>query len=395
MKTKQHAGQFPLQAAAVGLLALTAILPAQADYPSTVASLNPVGYWRLNEPVSPTLNYALGTVTNFGSLGAVANGTYYHSSTLQEPGVLTTDPCVKLDGASQYIDVPYSPALNTNGPFSVEFWANQTVIAAGAKSGVMSFDGSTGFLFYTDNNDFHWGFRVFFGSGRTYVKDTGPDNQPNTWYHVVGVFDGTLVHIYVNGVENTAPQAIGGNGYVPNTTAPLRIGAGNPAGAASLFFPGWMDEVAVYPYALSSSQIAAHHDAATANPAGYAALITGDKPTGYWRFNERPCRPNRSQSSLRSPTAAVGGLWQMALSIRVACRAVWPGCHTMDSRRTIAPANSPAPAAATSKSRPRASIRTPGRSPAGPSGTASPSIGICSFRIPTTWGSRSPEHRTR
>lgn len=291
MKTKQHAGQFPLQAAAVGLLALTAILPAQADYPSTVASLNPVGYWRLNEPVSPTLNYALGTVTNFGSLGAVANGTYYHSSTLQEPGVLTTDPCVKLDGASQYIDVPYSPALNTNGPFSVEFWANQTVIAAGAKSGVMSFDGSTGFLFYTDNNDFHWGFRVFFGSGRTYVKDTGPDNQPNTWYHVVGVFDGTLVHIYVNGVENTAPQAIGGNGYVPNTTAPLRIGAGNPAGAASLFFPGWMDEVAVYPYALSSSQIAAHHDAATANPAGYAALITGDKPTGYWRFNEAPLPP--------------------------------------------------------------------------------------------------------
>ncbi|GEM_PF-3314927 len=154
----------------------------------------------------------------------------------------------------------------------------------------MSFNGNTGFLFYTDNNDFHWGFRVFYGTatggGRTYVKDTGPDNQPNTWYHVVGVFDGTLVHIYVNGVENATPQAIGGNGYVPNTTAPLRIGAGNPAGAASLFFPGWMDEVAMYPYALSAAQITAHYTAATANPAGYAALITGDQPTGYWRFNE-------------------------------------------------------------------------------------------------------------
>ena len=164
-------------------------------------------------------------------------------------------------------------------------------MAAGAKSGVMSFNGSTGFLFYTDNNGPNWGFRVFYGTGRTYVVDTGPANEPNTWNHVVGVFDGTLVHIYVNGVENAAPQSIGGNGYVPNTTAPLRIGAGNPAGAASLFFPGWMDEVAIYPYALSSTQIAAHYAAATANPAGYAALITGDKPTGYWRFNEPPLPP--------------------------------------------------------------------------------------------------------
>jgi len=75
MKTKQHAGRFLHQAAAAGLLALAAVLPAQADYSNTVASLNPVGYWRLNEPVSPTLNYALGTATNYGSIGAVVNGT--------------------------------------------------------------------------------------------------------------------------------------------------------------------------------------------------------------------------------------------------------------------------------------------------------------------------------
>ena len=292
MKIKVQVHRSLLAASATALLALAAVLPAQADYSNTVASLNPVAYWRLNEPASPTLNYALGTATNVGSLGTVANGTYYHSSTLQQPGILTTDPCVKLDGTTEYIEVPYTPVLNTNGPFSVEFWANQTVVAAGAKSGVMSFSGTTGagdaagFLFYTDNNGPNWGFRVFYGTGRTYVVDTGPANEPNTWYHVVGVFDGTLVHIYVNGVENAPPQAIGGSGYVPNTTAPLRIGAGNTAGAASLFFPGWMDEVATYPYALSSTQIAAHYSAATTSPAGYAALIKSENPTAYWRFNE-------------------------------------------------------------------------------------------------------------
>ena len=100
-----------LTALATALWALAAVLPARADYSNTVMSLNPVAYWRLNEPVSPTLNYALGTATNSGSIGGVANGTYYHSSALQEPGVLTGDPCVKLDGTSQYIEVPHSPVL--------------------------------------------------------------------------------------------------------------------------------------------------------------------------------------------------------------------------------------------------------------------------------------------
>ena len=35
---------------------------------------------------------ALAAGTNYGSIGAVANGTYYHSSSLQEPGVLTGGP---------------------------------------------------------------------------------------------------------------------------------------------------------------------------------------------------------------------------------------------------------------------------------------------------------------
>ena len=290
--------QFALGVAASAVVVCGSGLTARADYSNTVASLNPVAYWRLNEPVSPTLNNSLGTATNRGALGPAGNGTYYHSSTLQEPGVLTGDPCVKLDGLTQYIEVPYTPVLNTNGPFSVEFWANQTAVAAGAKSGVMSYNGNTGFLFFSDNNDFHWGFRVFYGTGRTYVKDTGPDNQPNTWYHVVGVFDGNLVHIYVNGVENAPPQAIGGSGYVPNTNAPLRIGAGSPAGAPSLFFPGWMDEVAMYPYALSSTQVSAHYAAATANPAGYAALITSEHPTAYWRMNEPLLPPEPTPVSI-------------------------------------------------------------------------------------------------
>lgn len=276
-----------LAASAAGLLALAPVLPAQADYSNTVMSLQPVGYWRLNERAGPPIDYGTGTATNSGYLGAAANAKYYHTPSVGQPGVLSNDSCVTLDGTSQYIDVPYNSVLNTNGPFSVEFWANQTAVAAGAKSGVMSYNGSTGFLFYTDNNAARWGFRVFYGTGRVYLVDnSGPLNVANTWYHVVGVYDGAYVHLYVNGVENTPPMLMPTN-YVPVVAGtPLRIGGSNPVGNPSSYFNGSLDEVAVYPYALSSNQVAAHFDAATTNVAGYAAQILTDTPAGYWRLDE-------------------------------------------------------------------------------------------------------------
>ena len=88
------------------LLALTALLPARADYSNTVMSLHPVAYWRLNEPVAPALNYGSGTATNLGFLGPVANGVYYHSPLPNQAGPMTSDTSVYLNGSNQYIDVP-------------------------------------------------------------------------------------------------------------------------------------------------------------------------------------------------------------------------------------------------------------------------------------------------
>ena len=68
--------QFALGVAASAVVVCGSGLTARADYSNTVASLNPVAYWRLNEPVSPTLNYALGTATNRGAIAPAGNGTY-------------------------------------------------------------------------------------------------------------------------------------------------------------------------------------------------------------------------------------------------------------------------------------------------------------------------------
>jgi hypothetical protein len=49
MNTKLNPFRTCLAASATGLLALASVLPAQADYSSTVLSYNPAAYWRLNE----------------------------------------------------------------------------------------------------------------------------------------------------------------------------------------------------------------------------------------------------------------------------------------------------------------------------------------------------------
>src|SRR5215471_14868023 len=90
-----------------------------ADYPTTVQSFNPVAYWRLSEttPV-PRAN----TITNFGTLGAAANGFVVSNAVNGFPGIVGT--CLQFTNiypasdANQIlncgskVDVPYNIALN-------------------------------------------------------------------------------------------------------------------------------------------------------------------------------------------------------------------------------------------------------------------------------------------
>lgn len=287
MKLKSH-----LMIAGLTLALTWGALPAAADYATSVSSLNPLGYWRLNEPAQPVVpTYPL---TNASSAGNALNGLYYGAPRLAQPGAMSAGTAVNLDGVSQYAEVPYNAALNPSGPFTVEFWANLTNTSAGAKSGVVSRyvtvpdspTGQFGYLFFANNANSQWQFRVYNGTAGLTVTDVNP-LQADTWYHVVGVYDGAQIQIYVNGIASAAPVPAT---CVVNTNTPLRIGAGTTETAPSLFFPGRIDEVAIYPTALTPEQIYAHYDAATTNAAAYASLVQALNPSAYWKLNE-PATP--------------------------------------------------------------------------------------------------------
>ena len=92
------------------------------------------------------------------------------------------------------------------------------------------------------------------GTGSTWKELNSPSGTLvlNTWQHVAGVFDGTQLKIYVNGVQIGTPLSYTGSVAV-NDTIPLEIGRSHLYHDRN--FPGKIDEVRVWNTALTSCEI--------------------------------------------------------------------------------------------------------------------------------------------
>lgn len=94
---------------------------------------------------------------------------------------------------------------------------------------------------------------------------------PGAWIYVVGELTPTGVRLFTNGVLRQGPPAVATlyanpayNVTLVHGTAPVRVGTRN----FDSFFEGSVDEVAIYSYLLSSTQIRAHYRVALrTNPA--------------------------------------------------------------------------------------------------------------------------------
>ena len=92
-----------------------------------------------------------------------------------------------------------------------------------------------------------WQYWVGNGSGSWTVVG-GPAVTLEPWTHVAGTYDGTTARLYVDGTL-VASATIGSHAESITT---LRVAAGANERAADYLLPGRVDEVAVYPTALSS-----------------------------------------------------------------------------------------------------------------------------------------------
>src|SRR5438309_358996 len=128
------------------ILAWCAGLAAGADFPVTILSQGPVGYWRLNETTQPPPPRP---AADIGTLGTTGDGQYLFGPRRGEPGALTGSSATSvrffnpnLDpgfGGSK-VEVPFNASLNPNGPFSVEFWAKPSTVVTDVFCMVASID---------------------------------------------------------------------------------------------------------------------------------------------------------------------------------------------------------------------------------------------------------------
>ncbi|HEY4415332.1 MAG TPA: LamG-like jellyroll fold domain-containing protein [Verrucomicrobiae bacterium] len=145
--------------------------------------------------------------TNSGTLGLAANGYYVGGAYHPSGGALvngTGAGALFLDTPGNRVVVPYQPSLANTNPFSVEFWASPNALSSGDGSTMClvswtqfgnppgAGDGTRkGWLFY-QNAGTGFTFRTYGAGNAAYSATVSSMSlSPGSWYHIVGVYDGT------------------------------------------------------------------------------------------------------------------------------------------------------------------------------------------------------------
>jgi hypothetical protein len=122
-----------------------------------------------------------------------------------------------------------------------------------------------------------FGFWVYLGS---WVNSGGSSTATTVgeWYHIAGVYNGSEIMIYVNGILDGSSSR---SGPIPTTTDNFYIGG--DVGNGTEWFNGLIDEVSVWNKALTQSQIQTlMNDSLSA-----AYYQTSDSGlVAYWKFDE-------------------------------------------------------------------------------------------------------------
>jgi hypothetical protein len=156
---------------------------------------------------------------------------------------------LQFNGTNARIDIPDSPSLHLSTGMTLEAWINPSS-NTGWRSVILK-EAPTGLAYslYGNNNASR---PSGYGHVTVDVAVVGTAVLPlNTWTHVALTFDGTILRLYVSGVQ-VKTQAL--NGALVSSTGALRIGGNAVWGE---YFAGMLDEVRLYNRALSGGEIQA------------------------------------------------------------------------------------------------------------------------------------------
>jgi hypothetical protein len=269
------------------VVSVTALPSLTAPYPQKVLNDHPIGYWPLNEVPDNGFgnngtvaydyisnNFGIYTNAVLGNQGyaealAAQYGYTPASDTNSSAGFgsfALSNSCVNLIS-----NINFALPTNNNAAFSVEAWVALTANTVSAI--VTKGYGGGGEEFGIDTGTTAHAFRFFVrnAAGTAYDANSTIVPQGGIWYHLVGVCDevNSNVAVYVNGVLAGTGAIPPVSGIVSDDAWPMTIGARsqNQTSGNSIQTTGYMNNVAIYNYALTASNVAGHYNAAGIGPA--------------------------------------------------------------------------------------------------------------------------------
>ncbi|HEV2328233.1 MAG TPA: LamG-like jellyroll fold domain-containing protein [Verrucomicrobiae bacterium] len=254
-----------------------------ALYPQSVLALNPIGYWRLNEPdccggeVGPDDNAIAfdyvggnnGVYTNLSLGWPGYNPIADPSDASAQFGLVEENGDLGDSEAGSIAGINFASPSGTSKAFTIEAWVNgysQTydagIVTLGWGGGGEQFNLDCG------ANDPTHDFRFFIRDASGTVHTVSSTNQPSygTWYHLAAVVDeisNQTITLYINGQSVGSASCPSGSGILSATNpvagalSLMSIGSrmGAVVGNFNLQFEGNIDDVAAFNYALSPSQV--------------------------------------------------------------------------------------------------------------------------------------------
>jgi hypothetical protein len=226
----------------------TVLTETDDPYGAAVLADSPVAYLRMDETSGTTVADQTGN----GNTGTLMN-----TPTLGEPPGIGTGHSIKFTKASSEImTLNDAASLHLNDVFTYECWVKFNTFdthnvdlygQTAANSALLRVTFDTRVLTLRVNS-------VADVCASTIALTTG------SWYHLAVTKNGSAVHLYINGVDRTGTVT---NQTITTASAVTHAwGTGGIGDANSL--DGWLDEIAMYNYALTSAQVAAHYAAGIA-----------------------------------------------------------------------------------------------------------------------------------
>jgi hypothetical protein len=229
------------------------------------------------------------------------NHATIHGATWSPDGVV--GGALAFDGSKDYLVVPDDSSLGGDGSWSeisVEFWLKVN----GYKNGVRIVSKQVP---YDSVGSYMVGFQTSGTSNRLFWLVRTSDGQqevtsnqrilPGDWYHIVCTYkSGVGLRIYVNGTQTASSLVSGNIARSPSWSesihgAPLFIGYDggyDDSNPARRFLDGFLDEVRIYPIALSAKQSSQRFNETRNGLSDSSSIVVEDANAGVWTCKVTP-----------------------------------------------------------------------------------------------------------